>query len=442
MKVANVNEGREVHQVLMSRSLVGGLSAKSISHPNANIVVVYPNEVERLTQYDLVILPYSEFERTEGGDRSADPHKEIFEKQMLEALEAGKVFCFAHHDEDIPGPLRDYAKTGYESDEAAHLCYRLQAGFPWLLRSHIRIGRSGQMLLQSEVRRGEFSSFLQKWGASYHYFRTFEEAKFDEVICTAPGNDDLATGFAINFRRGLIVYLPLQINHSQAEDFRNSLISLVDSLLTYQAKKARELPAWAKEPLFEKEKVLHRKKASLLADLEKTDTDMAPYEEAKALLVASECTLETALPKFITDRVGLRTHRDEKYAEDFWLLGSDAKKLAVCEIKSVTKGFKKGAIYDVYNHREKNGLPESFPAVLFANCNLQAGSWAKKEAAIQESDCRIAVENNVLIVRVEDLVRIWEAKGNGALTTSDVLRMLTTAKGWLECKSGKMIVHS
>ena len=102
---------------------------------------------------------------------------------------------------------------------------------------------------------------------------------------------------------------------------------------------------------------------------------------------------------------------------------------------------KKSAIYDVFNHREKNELPETFPALLFVNCNLQASSWGKKDVGIQKNDYDIAVENNVAIVRIEDLVRFWEAMGAGKITLKDLIGAFTTQTGWLECKDNKLIVH-
>ena len=201
------------------------------------------------------------------------------------------------------------------------------------------------------------------------------------------------------------------------------------------------MPDWAKEPLFEKERLLHARRASLLAGLEKLEAEAAPYEQAKSLLVASEHSLEIAVPAFISARLGIPTERDEKFAEDFWLLDKERKKFAICEVKSVVKGFKKGAIYDVYNHREKNGLAEDFPALLFVSFNLQAGSWAKKDTSVQAGDYRIAVSNNVLIVRVEDLVRLWEGIAEGTLLVQDVIKQLTTLTGWLECAGGKLVHH-
>ncbi len=131
----------------------------------------------------------------------------------------------------------------------------------------------------------------------------------------------------------------------------------------------------------------------------------------------------------------------EKFIEDFWLLGETKEKLAICEVKSVVKAFKKGAIYDAYNHREQHELPENFPSILFVNYNLQAASWADKDTPIQQADYKIAVANRVLVVRIEDLVQIWYALQNNKITKQEVLAALAQESGWLRCDGNGIAVH-
>jgi hypothetical protein len=431
---------RETHQVLISATLIQGFSEQSFSHPNAKISARWLQEAGRLKDYDLVILPFSQFESAPDRYKvvPADPHKNIFDKQVLEALDHGTTFCFVHHDETIPGAITEYTDTGYERGAGVDQCFKMQAGFRWLFLRNIRIGRMDDVILRAEVKRGEFGTFLNKWGASHNYFKVFNDGKCDDVIYVIRG---YPIGFSINLSKGMLVYLPFQSNRANETDFTNAVNCLVDSLLTYKAKTVRELPAWAKEPLFEKEIQLAEERARLLNSLKQLESQITPYEEAKSLLVANEHILELAVPNFLSKNLQIPVERDEKYIEDFWLVTEKKERIAICEVKSVAKGFKKGAIYDVFNHREKQGFSETFPAILFVSFNLQAGSWAKKEAPISKDECDIAVKNNVLILRVEDLVRIWDAINNNALLLKDVVKTLTTECGWLECTKNKLIVH-
>ncbi len=120
-------------------------------------------------------------------------------------------------------------------------------------------------------------------------------------------------------------------------------------------------------------------------------------------------------------------------------MNDSGEKLAIVEVKSYVKGFKKGGIYSLFNHRETNKLDENFPAILFVNCNLQAGSWSNKDCPISKQDYEIAAQNNILILRIEDLVRMWDAVRKGVLDKQTILNTLTTFKGWLSVDSNFQI---
>ena len=431
----NGQEQSRNHQILLSPSVTHGLDAKLIAHPNADISVATCESAGRLTGYDLVILQYDEFGMLSG---RINPYKQIFDKQMLEALEQGVTFCFIHHNETFPGEWKSYGKFGYIEETEVSRCYSFQAGFRWIRDRNIRINRHEHLVIDADVKRGEFNKFLTKWGASYNYFRPFENGSVDDVLYEING---FQIGFTLDWSQGMIIYLPFQANTVETDDLKEAILCLLDSLLTYKAKRLREIPEWAKEPLFENEKHLTDQRSHILDELNAVEAKINPFNEIKSLLVASEHKLEIAVPDFISERFAIKTERNERFVEDFWLIDEKSARFAICEVKSVTKGFKKGAIYDVYNHREKNDLPETFPALLFVNCNLQAGSWAKKDTPIQAADVKIASEHNVLIVRIEDLVRIWDAISNEKLSRNELINIFTSQRGWCEFKHGKIKIH-
>ena len=159
---------------------------------------------------------------------------------------------------------------------------------------------------------------------------------------------------------------------------------------------------------------------------------MKPFEEAKAILFQSKYALERTVPDFIQNRLNIQTFRDEKHKEDFWILNQEAGKTIIAEVKSAIKGFKKSMVYDLFNHRDENNLDESFPALLVANCNLQAGAWEDKDRIIDKQDYQVAAQNNILILRVEDLVRLWESMRNGIHSQKEIYELLISENGWLE----------
>ncbi len=127
----------------------------------------------------------------------------------------------------------------------------------------------------------------------------------------------------------------------------------------------------------------------------------------------------------------LKIFREEKFKEDFWLVDESEDKIAIAEIKSANKGFRRDMIFRVLDHKSENELAENFPTLLFVNCNLQAGSWKDKEKSLSKDEYDFAANHDVLVIRIEDVVRLWELKRLRKITKEEILNYLLIAKGWL-----------
>jgi hypothetical protein len=348
---------------------------------------------------------------------------------MFDALDAGTTFCFVHFNERVP----PYDKFGYETGqmdrEGMQECYQGQIGYRWLDRFSIKPIQTDYLLLSGKLHRTEFKRFLDKWGTSHNFFSTYNKAKFDDVILAI---DDHVMAFSLNVRNSRIIYLPFQRDFSRKDDFVDAIQTLIDALLTYITRSLTELPSWASQPFFQEEANIQSDCDELERKLEETREHLQIFEEAKSLLFQSEYELESLIPKFIVQNLEILTERDEKYKEDFWILNRDEEKAIISEVKSVVKGFKKSAIFSLYNHRETNGLDEDFPAVLVANCNLQAGSWEDKDRPIDKQDFQVAAQNNILIVRIEDLLRLWDLRRSEKISSEEIFNLLLNEKGWLQ----------
>ena len=417
-----------VHQVFVSAQVAMVELGK---HPNATIEHGYVGQRGRLAEYDLVILDFTEF-----AGESPSGHIDQFSKQVLEALDKGTTFCFLHYDDKTPGEFADYSEHGYRNEDEVVSSIEKQAGFRWFFGRKIRMGYARFPTLDGKVHRAEFAEFLKKWGASYNFFEKFGDGAFDDILYS---RDNVVLGFTLYRNRGMVIYLPFQKNSLNPADQQLAVEKLVDALLTYRAKRHRDFPDWAQAPFFGDEIVLQQEKTQLEQALKAKEAELSVFVGAKSLLLANEGELELAVPKFIQDRLKTRTLRDETYNEDFWLLDDSGNKTAICEVKSVTKGFKKGAIYDVFNHREARGCAESFPAILFVNANLQAASWQKKDVQIPAPEQKIAFENNVLVLRIEDLVRLWNGVRKGALKVEDACRIFHESRGWCEVTEASQV---
>ncbi len=372
---------------------------------------------ERLSNYSFIILDYAVFL----GDKVFYPiPQEIFEKQLYEALDKGSSVVFFHYDEEIPRDFDDVKKL-----------LNCQIGFRFLNLLSISTHRIDQPVHGLVAKRTEFKSFIDKWGSSKNYFSVYGEGNFDDIIVQPK---DFPLAFSSIFKNGRLIYLPCQRNYRNIADLTEMFQTLINSLITYLTKLRSQIPDWAKCSFFNDEKLLIDELITTIEKKDKIEKALEPYKIAKSLAFASEYNLQKDLPKFLRDNLSLNTLEDETYNEDFWLLDSTGKKIAICETKSYTKGFSKNGVYSIYNHREYYRLDESFPAIIFVNLNLNAAGWLQKLSPIAPQDYQVATTNNVLILRVEDILFMWDAVQNNKITKEEIISLLTTSTGWLVFK--------
>jgi len=438
----------EKHRVLIFGEKVFGLSKPKLSIDYCDVdVISFPDEYEqlsRLVDYDLVILDYSAFLERQGRDLWTiyKLEQEIFEKQMLAALKTGTYFCILHYDEDVPSENRKYSSSsdGYMSRRGIARCMDSQIGFRWLKRSQIRPLRMSTPVIDVILRRNEFKLYQEHWGASKNYFKPYGKGKFGDVMFSL--GDEHALGFALSVRRGKILYLPCQRDFDRPGSIEECLTTLVNSIITYLTRSSAEIPPWAEAPLFSREAELQAKLSDLQSKIDALHENLQPYQIAKGVAFLSEYQFEEAVPKFFTTHLGLATLRHEEFKEDFWILNSQSEKIVIAETKSHARGLKKGDIYSLYKSREANGLDDTFPALLVVNAHLNTKSWKEKLRPLPPQDYQLAVQNNILVVRIEDLLFFWNSIVEGRHSQDELLSVILEKNGWMEVqKDGDFRIH-
>ncbi len=389
------------------------------------------NSHKRASNYSIIILDYCVFQSKGSVYREA---QEIFEKELVEALGRGSTACFLHYDEDEPESDNYNPDDGYMNKESMEAPLAYQIGFRFLHSFSIRPQQLNSLIHNQKLIRTEFKNFFDKWGTSKNIFTPYRDGNFDDIICYVPGIRDNAVAFSNDFKHGFVIYLPCQRNFSNMNEITELFKTLIDNLITYITRKRTELPEYAKEPFFEEEIRLYTDLQKAKETVKNIENNLEPYYIAKVLAFSSEYELQKLVPKFLNEEFGIPTLQNETYNEDFWLLDLDSKKIAICETKSYVKGFSKSGIYDIFNHREHHKLDESFSAILFVNVNLNAAGWKQKLSPIAPQDYQVATSNNVLVVRVEDLLFMWDAFKKGKITKEEIVKIITTNKGWLYFK--------
>lgn len=428
--------GKEKHRVLIFGKRTYGLGGLNINLDLSDVELINfsgsgYSKMEELSEYTLIILDYSVF--SSEGSIGYEKAQEIFEKQMLKALNQGACFCFLHYDDDVPRKDK-YNHTHEMNKEDVEACRRSQIGLYWLNEFDIKPIRFDRPVICSRVIRNEFKEYMEKAGASRIIFESYGKEPFSDVIA---GKKDYPIAFALNLFKGKLIYLPCQRDFSRPDMLAETFTVLIDSLITYLTKSRMELPEWARIPIFDEEEELTKEKAGLEGKLRECQERLDTFHSAKQLLFQSEYGLEEALPRFLQEQCEVSTERKETYREDFWLLDPSGQKGVICEAKSYVKGFKKSGLFRLYNHRESYGLDEGFPAVLFVNAYLNAASWEQKDKPIDKRDYKEAADKHILIVRIEDLLFAWQALRESIIDANKLLGIFKEGVGWLRLKKNR-----
>ncbi len=436
--------GRDKHRVLIFGERTCGSKTTPITHDLCSVEIIrFPSDYDQmkdLSGYNLVILDYSAFLREQHGVVSSvyEKEQEVFEKQMLHAAGSGTSFCIVHYDEDVPRE-DPYSGAGRMNEDDVKECRRLQIGFRWLEKFSIKAVRLDSPILLSNTVRNEFQAYVDRWGTSKLAFRPYGDGALSDVIVGL--TDDYTSGFALDFGRGKLIYLPCQRDFSRPRNTRDLFNRLIDSVTTYLTRTRTDLPPWARTPLFPEEEELARKKVDRERELAECEDELRTFHDAKRLLLKSEYGLEDAVPRFLREECAIPTERQETYKEDFWILDAHGEREAICEVKSYVKGLKKSGLFSIYNHRESYRLSEDFPALLFVNAHLNAASWQQKDRPIDKEHYRWAADNHVLIVRIEDLVLAWDWLRKGGISSSELVTVFTDSVGWLRfCRDGSWVM--
>jgi hypothetical protein len=381
---------------------------------------------QRATEYDLIILDYSVFMHQ--GNFYKD-NNEIFIKEIYEAIEKGKSFCFLHYDDAVP-KYYGTGPSGLDEKDSVRLS-EMQIGYHILRTLKIAEYKNDSPVYSARVHRKEFEEYLKKWGASKLFFKSYGENKFTDIIYS--NNMDYPFGFRI----GRCFFLPAQRNFDNNGELENLFKTLIKSIFAYLDKLHIELPSFSKDPIFQKEKDLLSEMETLNKKVSVLESEVKPFLEAKSLLFCKEYGLEDKLIEFIKDGLKLNVLKEERYKEDCWVLDKEKNKTSICEIKSSTKGLKSTAVYKLHIHREEYDLADNFHGILFVNLNLESKTLAEKTRPINKQDYETATKLNMLIVRIEDLLYMWEDLINGRITSEEIYSFLTNNIGWIEYKGNK-----
>lgn len=291
-----------------------------------------------------------------------------------------------------------------------------------------------------KIYRNEYKEYLGDYGVCQTYFQMSSYKKINfKAIC---GIRDGLTGMVIDEQ---IFVLPW---HAPDKD-ENATIKLFTTLASalYESitKLSKEIPSWIDERfIFPEEKKLAASLHRLNKEVTQIEANLDLYRIFKGCLCFSGDSLVESVSTIFESFFKLRVVKDDQFVEDTRLFipqeGED-KMIALVEIKGVNSGIKREHINQVDSHRERLGLPSSFPTLLIVNAKMDATKFEEKELEVAHEQVKKAVTDNVLIMRTIDLVNLIYLIEEGIAKHDELLSLFQTENGWLNATKEVYKIH-
>ena len=207
---------------------------------------------------------------------------------------------------------------------------------------------------------------------------------------------------------------------------------LADGVVSLWERLRNELPEWAGEYRFPEETGILAKRQQLTDELCGVDEQLDGLSRLKRVLATQSDVLVDAVMEVFDKGLSLKSKREESFREDLVLLDAPGDTIALAEVKGVSRGVTREHVNQADSHRERNGLPPTFPSLLIVNTNMRNSTCvADKDQNVAAEQIEHAARNNVLILRTLDLLNLASLHLSGELKAEDVVRLLTTTSGWL-----------
>lgn len=283
--------------------------------------------------------------------------------------------------------------------------------------------------------RNEFNRFFEIYGAARATFNNLNENIDIKPIATLGSN--LAGMIMWDERFFVPALLPENVDDRVSEFFT----LLADALVATRRKLVFEVPDWADKLLFPGEPSLREEKANAISRIEEINAEIDIFRNYKKALVQGDEQLVDTVTDILEKGFGFKINRLDEYREDLKILDDEASPLVFCEVKGVNRGVKREHVNQADSHRERADLPASFPAILIINTHIKnARDLDEKDKDVPMEQVLHGKQNNVLIVRTLDLLRLLCLKMERDIPKETILDLLRTSGGWLRVADGEWTI--
>lgn len=359
---------------------------------------------------ELIIIPACV--RLSGNSREHDTGSELFTNRLLDAPGRKPLACLVYDE-------------SFSNAECL--------GQKLLKRWGLHIGNHPSSV--ARIRSPDFRHYLTEFQLSQGQIFSWQELKEEtgrfHLLAGPDDKPGTFAAFAVEQNDTIVYVVPANL-------VSGSEVALIDSLANAIEAHSSSLLRPSTAPIadsfvFGKEKGLRDSRRSKLKELRALEDGLGEYAAKKDILFLRGNTLANRVPEWLTKYLGIPTRRTEEYIEDFWILNSDGKEAAVCEVKGIDDNVKRRHIGALALHRDQRELPDDYPSILFINTFAAAASEREKGTqGVSALECRNATRRHVLIVRTLDLVRLLDQVEEGVLSATEVREHLLGSVGWLK----------
>jgi hypothetical protein len=279
-----------------------------------------------------------------------------------------------------------------------------------------------------EATRNEFIRFLKLYGAASSYFEDNTRGLDLRPIAT---RGRVLVGFSLF---DLAYFVPSLIPENRPDNIEEYFDLLADALTATSNKLASEVPDWIDAFRFSEEKVLLERRAKLQQEINEAEKKVAEFQHFKRVLVGGDDPLVDAVANLLRTGLGYSIGDIDEHREDLKILDEQGNPVVFVEVKGINAGAKLEHVNQADSHRERAGLPSTFPSVLVLNTHIKnARDLKEKNKPIGPDQVERAVKLRVLILRTLDLLALLDLVNKGEMTSSQVLDLFFKQQGgWLQ----------
>jgi hypothetical protein len=276
----------------------------------------------------------------------------------------------------------------------------------------------------------EFKPFLDVFGAATSWF---DISRRYAVKPIARAQDKLVGMILGRHMICVPAQLPDTTDGTKTPRAQEYFEALTDAVVAVVKKQAAEIPEWADAFKFEKEQTAITRRDSLTQELSQVNAEIDSFRTFKWILIYADDELVDAVKDVIERGFGFKVEAIDELKEDLKLLDAAGKPFLFAEVKGTNAGVKREHVNQADSHRERAGLPSTFPSLLIMNTAIKnARSLAEKDEAVASEQVEHAKRHNILIMRTLDLLRLLSLHQRSVVTKDEVQRLLSTGAGWLK----------